>query len=56
MKIIFGVDIGGTEIKIGKFNGIELIEKYSIKTDVCLNCIKRCHLNSGFDISRQYQI
>lgn len=33
MKIIFGVDIGGTEIKIGKFNGIELIEKYSIKTD-----------------------
>ena len=33
MKVIVGVDIGGTEIKVGKFNDGQLIEKKSIKTD-----------------------
>ena len=33
MGCIFGIDIGGTEIKIGKFKGRELVLKTSIKTD-----------------------
>ena len=33
MKYTFGVDIGGTEVKLGKFSGVELIEKYNIKTN-----------------------
>ena len=31
-------DLVETEIKIGKFNGIELIEKYSIKTPRSRRC------------------
>lgn len=34
MSCIFGIDIGGTEIKIGKFHQDELLFKTSIKTDV----------------------
>jgi len=33
MDIVFGIDIGGTDIKIGKFYGNELVYKTSIKTD-----------------------
>lgn len=33
MKCIFGVDLGGTNIKIGKFIDDKLIKKYSIDTD-----------------------
>lgn len=33
MDCIFGIDIGGTDIKIGKFYNDELIYKTSIKTD-----------------------
>lgn len=33
MNCIFGIDLGGTEIKIGKFCDGRLIKKYSIKTD-----------------------
>ena len=34
MNCIFGIDIGGTEIKIGKFHYDKLLLKTSIKTDV----------------------
>ena len=35
MKVIFGVDIGGTNIKIGRFTPDgELLEKWSVKTDL----------------------
>jgi glucokinase len=34
MNCIFGIDIGGTEIKIGKFYGDKLEFKTSIKTDI----------------------
>jgi len=34
MKCIFGIDIGGTEIKIGKFYDLELVLKTSIKTNI----------------------
>lgn len=34
MNCIFGIDIGGTEIKIGKFHQDKLVLKTSIKTDV----------------------
>lgn len=37
MKIIFGVDLGGTQIKFGKFSLDKMIEKYSIDTDVSDN-------------------
>jgi glucokinase len=37
MDCIFGVDIGGTEIKIGKFYQEQLILKTTIKTDVSNN-------------------
>lgn len=33
MKCIFGVDLGGTNIKIGKFVDDKLVKKYSIITD-----------------------
>lgn len=33
MKYTFGVDIGGTEVKLGKFDGVNLIKKYNIKTN-----------------------
>lgn len=33
MKCIFGVDVGGTQIKVGKFIEGELVLKYSIDTD-----------------------
>lgn len=34
MKVIVGVDIGGTEIKVGKFSDGKLIDKKSLKTDI----------------------
>lgn len=34
MKFIMGIDIGGTEVKLGKFIGGELVTKYSLKTDI----------------------
>lgn len=34
MKISFGIDVGGTNIKIGKFKNQKLLKKYSIKTDL----------------------
>lgn len=37
MKYTFGVDIGGTEVKLGKFEGVNLIKKYNIKTDASDN-------------------
>ncbi|HHZ12150.1 MAG TPA: ROK family protein [Acholeplasmataceae bacterium] len=33
MNCVFGIDIGGTEVKIGKFRDGELVLKTSIKTD-----------------------
>ncbi len=33
MKISFGIDVGGTNIKIGKFSEHKLIKKYSVPTD-----------------------
>lgn len=33
MKCVFGIDIGGTDIKIGKFHDEELVYKTSIKTN-----------------------
>ena len=34
MNVVFGVDIGGTEIKIGKFYNRNLLTKTSIKTNI----------------------
>jgi glucokinase len=34
MNCIFGIDVGGTEIKFGKFYGDVLVEKTSVKTDI----------------------
>lgn len=34
MKCIFGIDLGGTQIKIGKFIDEKLVLKYAIDTDV----------------------
>ncbi|HPX84867.1 MAG TPA: ROK family protein [Bacilli bacterium] len=34
MQVVFGVDIGGTTIKIGKFNNNHLLMKKTIKTDI----------------------
>lgn len=34
MKVIFGIDVGGTNIKIGKFQEEGIIDKYSVKTIV----------------------
>ena len=35
MKAIFGVDIGGTDIKTGMFSeDCQLIEKWSVRTDL----------------------
>jgi len=37
MKVSFGIDIGGTNIKIGKFSEHQLVKKYSIQTDFSKN-------------------
>ena len=37
MKCIFGIDLGGTQIKIGKFIDGKLVLKYAIDTDVSDN-------------------
>ena len=35
MRLIFGVDIGGTTIKFGKFTEeLKLLEKWSVETDL----------------------
>ena len=30
MKVVYGIDVGGTFIKVGKFSNNLLIEKYSL--------------------------
>ena len=36
MKVLFGVDVGGTDIKLGAFDwkSHKLLKKWSIKTDL----------------------
>ena len=45
MKVVYGIDVGGTFIKVGKFSNNLLIEKYSFDTIISNN-----HMDCGIEI------
>ncbi len=54
MALTFGIDVGGTNFRVGVFQGEKLVEQYRVEKNLSLMCKKLLPEHVGFEIIRMF--
>ena len=54
MALTFGIDVGGTNFRVGVFQGEKLVEQYRVEKNLSLMCKKLFPEHVGFEIIRMF--